>query len=383
MSSVVDYLRQQRVEKDKEIENLVRNTGTYDVNRRALQALGQGTPEEQDKGFARKALGLGSNILNVIGIPGRLVQAGILEAVGNPSEELQRVSGLEQLGAIIKGDVGTSASNLPFLKTRPGDSTGARIGKMIGAFALDVGTDPTSYISAPASISRKAAATSLFRVVDKPGFLENVLTKSIKGDTLVDDLLKDVPVARFAEMQKSMELAQINDIVAAAEKKSGRLFTAEERSAALADVKNSLEAGRDINTPAGVLDKTGRNALASKQLADRLGTALFTKGRTGLIKELENLTGSRNSALSIFKSLPDEIRGGIVLSNLLGKPITGADGKYVRLTSGALVPGLEKHQRLLIKLGSWLVCILVTLLLGWCLVRLVLFLLILKKLHLV
>jgi hypothetical protein len=342
MASVVDYLRQQRVEKDKEIENLVRNTGTYDVNRQALQALGQGTPDEQDKGFAKKALGLGSNILNIIGIPGRLVQAGVLEAVGRPSEDLQRVSGLEQLGAIIKGDVNTSASNLPFFKTRPGDSTGARIGKMIGAFALDVGTDPTSYISAPASISRKAAATSLFRTANKPAFLENVLTKSIKGDSLVDDLLKDVPVARFAEMQKSMELAQINDIVAAAEKKSGRLFTAEERANALTDVKKSFEAGRDINTPVGVLDKTGRDALATQQLADRLGTALFTKGRTGLIKELENLTGSRNSALSIFKSLPDEIRGGIVLSNLLGKPIKGADGKYVRLTSGALVPGLRK-----------------------------------------
>ena len=306
MASVVDYLRQQRVEKDKQLENLIRNTGTYSTNRELLQALGQGTPEEQDKGFADKAKGLLTGTLSAIGIPGRFVQAGILKAVGQETPEMRRLSWQEEIPKLISGELNTSASNLPFLKTQKGDSTPERIGKMLGAFALDVATDPTSYIGAPASISRKAAAVSLFRAADSPAFLESVLAKSVKGESLIADLVKDAPVARFAEAQKALGLAE------------------------------------DVNTPAEVLARLGERKVASQELANRLGEKLFAKGRTGLIKELEAITGSRTAALSLFKSLPDDVRGGIVLTNLIGKPIKGSDGRAARLTSGALIPSLGK-----------------------------------------
>jgi hypothetical protein len=306
MASVVDYLRQQRVEKDKQLENLIRNTGTYSTNRELLQALGQGTPEEQDKGFSDKAKGLLTGTLSAIGIPGRFVQAGVLKAVGRETPEMRRLSWQEEIPKLISGELSTSASNLPFLKTQKGDATWQRILKMGGAFALDVATDPTSYLGAPSSISRKGAAELLFRTADNPAFLESVLAKSVKGESLVADLIKDAPVARFAEAQKALGLVE------------------------------------DVNTPVEVLARLGERKVASQELANRLGEKLFTKGRTGLIKELENLTGSRTAALSLFKSLPDDVRGGIVLTNLIGKPIKGSDGKYVRLTSGALLPGLGK-----------------------------------------
>ena len=306
MASVVDYLRQQRVEKDKQLENLIRNTGTYSTNRELLQALGQGTPEEQDKGFADKAKGLLTGTLSAIGIPGRFIQAGILKAVGEETPEMRRLSWQQEIPKLISGELSTSASNLPFLKTQKGDSTPARIGKMLGAFALDVATDPTSYIGAPSSISRKGAAELLFRTADNPAFLENVLTKSVKGESLIADLIKDAPVSRFAEAQRALSLVE------------------------------------DVNTPAEVLARLGERKVASQELANRLGEKLFTKGRTGLIKELETITGSRTSALSLFKSLPDNVRGGIVLTNLIGKPITRADGSYARLTSGALIPSMGK-----------------------------------------
>jgi hypothetical protein len=306
MASVVDYLRQQRVEKDKQLENLIRNTGTYSTNRELLQSLGQGTPEEQDKGFADKAKGLLTGTLNVLGIPGRLVQAGVLHAFGTETPEMRRLSWQDELPGLIKGTIDTSASNLPFLKTHKGDSTPARIGKMLGAFALDVATDPTSYVGAPSSLSRKGASEALFRTAVKPEFLESVLAKSVKGESLIADLIKDAPVARFAEAQRTLGLAA------------------------------------DVNTPAEVLAKLGERTVAAQELANRLGEKLFSKGRTGLIKELETITGSRVAALSLFKSLPENVRGGVILTNLIGKPITRADGSYARLTSGALLPSLGK-----------------------------------------
>jgi hypothetical protein len=311
MASVVDYLRQQRVEKDKQLENLIRNTGTYSTNRELLQALGQGTPEEQDKGFSDKAKGLLTGTLSAIGIPGRFIQAGILKAVGEETPEMRRLSWREEIPKLISGELSTSASNLPFLKTQKGDGTWQRIGKMAGAFALDVATDPTSYIGAPASISRKGASEILFRAASTPKFLDDVISKSIKGDGLIADLIKDAPASRFAEVQKGLSLSA------------------------------------EVDTPAEVLARLGDRTVASQELANRLGEKLFTKGRTGLIKELETLTGSRVSALSLFKSLPDDVRGGIVLTNLIGKPITGADGSYSRLTSGALIPNMGKSAEAL------------------------------------
>jgi hypothetical protein len=306
MASVVDYLRQQRVEKDKQLENLIRNTGTYSTNRQLLQALGQGTPEEQDQGFADKAKGLLTGTLNVLGIPGRLVQAGLLHTVGQETPEMQRLSWQQELPGLIKGTIDTSASNLPLFKAQKGDATWQRILKMGGAFAVDVATDPTSYLGAPSSISRKGAAEVLFRAANKPEFLESVLAKSVKGESLIADLIKDAPVSRFAEAQKALGLVE------------------------------------DANTPVEVLARLGERTVASQELANRLGEKLFTKGRTGLIKELETLTGSRTAALSLFKSLPDDVRGGIVLTNIIGKPIKGADGTAARLTSGALLPSLGK-----------------------------------------
>lgn len=311
MASVVDYLRQQRVEKDKQLENLIRNTGTYSTNRQLLQALGQGTPEEQDKGFADKAKGFLTGTLSAIGIPGRFVQAGLLKLAGEETPEMRKLSWQDEIPKLISGELDTSASNLPFLKTQKGDSTPARIGKMLGSLALDVATDPTSYIGAPASISRKGAAEVLFRTADSPAFLESVLAKSAKGEGLIADLIKDAPAARFAQVQKDLNLAA------------------------------------EVGTPAEVLARLGERTVASQELANRLGEKLFTKGRTGLIKELETITGSRVSALSLFKSLPEDVRGGIVLTNLIGKPITRADGSYARLTSGALIPNMGKTAEVL------------------------------------
>lgn len=308
MASVADYLRQQQVIKDAQQEKLIANIGGYSRNREILQALGEGTPEEQDKGFGDKAKGFITGGLNILGIPGRLVQATILEAAGAATPEMRKARArggvLGEIKGLISGDINTSASNLPGLKVSKGDGLLERLGKMSAALAVDVVTDPLSYVGAPSSISRKAASTKLLQVANKEEFLANVLSKSARGEGLIDDLVSKAPVGRFADVQKELNIAA------------------------------------DAGTPLDVLQKFGRTKVATETLADRLSTSLFTRGRTGLLKELEEITGSRVSALSVFKTLPEEVRGGLIWTNILGKPMKNSAGEYKRLTQGTLVPSL-------------------------------------------
>jgi hypothetical protein len=306
MSAVSDYLSARRQAKNTETENLIRNVGSYSRNREALQALGQGTPEEQDAGFTDRAKGLVSSVFNVLGTPGRLVQAGLQEVSGETSEELEKVSGLDEFFKVLKGDINTSFSQVGGLKVKDDDGLGTRIAKFAGAFVADVATDPLSYVGAPSSISRTAASSQLIGAVRGERFLDDVISKSTKGADLIDELVSKAPVGKIAEMQKTLGLA--------------------------------AEAG----TPLAVAEAVGKRKIAADQLADTLATALQTRGRTGLIKELENVTGSKANAISIFRSLPEEVKGGVVLTNILGKPVKNASGEYVRLTQGDIVPGLGK-----------------------------------------
>jgi len=308
MASVADYLRQQKVIKDAQQEKLIANIGGYSKNRELLQALGEGTPQEQDKGFTDKAKGLIAGGLNIFGIPGRLAQATILEAAGaaTPEMRMARAKGgvLGEIKGLISGDINTSASNLPGLKVSKGDGLLERLGKMSAALAVDIATDPLSYVGAPSSISRKAASTKLLQVANKEEFLANVLSKSARGEGLIDDLVAKAPIGRFADVQKELNIAA------------------------------------DAGTPLDVLQKFGRTKVATETLADRLSTSLFTRGRTGLLKDLEEITGSKVSALSVFKTLPEEVRGGLIWTNILGKPIKNSAGEYKRLTQGTLIPSL-------------------------------------------
>ena len=291
MADIVEYLRSQRVDRNKDLDNLLRNVSSYSGNQQVLQALGQ-----QDESAPKR--GLGSSIMNVLGIPGRLAQAGIQAALNIEGRDLQQVSGfLPTFTAAVKGDIDTGFGQTEGLKVREGDSNLERFGKMLGAFSLDVATDPLSYVGAPASLSRKQAATLLTRTANKAEFLDDVIKVSSKGEGLIDDLVSRAPKQRLASLQDSLKLAA------------------------------------EQGTPLDVVNKQGRRALAQEQLADELATTFYTNGRQALVKKLETLTGSRNAALSTLKKLPEDVRGGIVLSSITGKPLQRG-GRYVRLTPG-------------------------------------------------
>jgi len=289
VASLQDYLRELGGTQDVQSENLLRNLGTYAANLEAGKALGV-----EDAGKPKR--GLLSKTLSILGIPGRLVQGAILEAAGTPTEEMKKVSGLEEVKQLVTGELQTGFGNLPGLKVNKGDSFATRTGKLLGAFALDTATDPLSYVGAPSVFSRKQAAELVARTGGN--LLDDVVKNSAKGEGLVGELVGRSSRGRLAKIQDELRLAA------------------------------------DPSTPLDVLARQGERQVAQQELGVLLANALEKGGRREVVRTLEGLTGSKSTALKLFSQLPEEVRGGIVLTGITGKPLKNAAGEYVRLTQG-------------------------------------------------
>jgi len=279
---------------DKAAEDFLRQAGTYSTNRDVLKALGE--PDTQKKAGE----GLLSGMFRVLGVPGNLIRAGIAEGLGRPTPELAATQGLDQFLKIVKGELRVGAGDIPGLKVNPYDAFPTKALKLGAALVGDVATDPISYISAPGSLSRKAAAT----IIATKGA---DLTRDIRAiapafaPTKIDKLVEGTPLARIAKIQE--------------------------------DLGVPILAGQD--TPAVLLQNpVVRQAVENEAVANHLSEGLIKGGRREMLRRMEDLTGSRGAALDLFKKLPEEVRGGVVVTGLLGKPVKRADGTYVRLTEG-------------------------------------------------
>ena len=313
MASLAEYLRNERASMDAQKESQARALSDYIKNQQVLESLGQEDTSKKKPGLVNRLFGA----LGVLGRPGNLIKAGILEATGRPTPELEKVAGFGEIMSILRGKTGVTGAEvneafLPGLKVGKNDNLIQKIGKGAAGLATDIVTDPISYVAAPASISRKAAAETLMNVANKADFVDELAKVGGRGSNLIDELVAATPVEQAAQIQRDavMAIESAGDIDAANK---------------LADA-----AGAPLKT----LEDVGTKAVAAQAAADRLSQALYTKGRTGLLKELEALTGSREAALKVFKTLPEDVRGGLVLANpITGKPFQ-TDGKYVRLTQG-------------------------------------------------
>lgn len=322
MADLADYLRSERAAIDARMEAQAKALSDYRKNQLVLESLGQQDTSKKKPGIVSRLFGA----LGFLSGPGDLVKAGILEAIGRPTEELKQTSGFQQIKDILgrKIDVtGEEFNKAAFgIQSSSDDSLLRKVAKKGAGFATDILTDPLSFVAAPASISRKAASETLLNVANKADFLDDVVKVSKKGTGLVDELVSATPVARAAEVQRSAAnaLQEAGDVAAAKK---------------IIDVPDA---------PIKTLENVGDKAVAAQALADRLSQTLYTKGRTGLMKELEAITGSKEAALKVFKSLPQDVRGGIVLAKpLTGKPFQTKDGQYLRLTqgTGAALPFAE------------------------------------------
>ena len=294
MASLEEYLRNPNAPYDPNNEALARNLSQYVTNKQVLESLGQ-------KDQSNPAMGLLDAILKPLSVPGNLVRAGIAEATGvaNRIPQLSNVSGARELAGLLRGDIRVGTGDIPALRTVKGESNLARLPKLALALTGDIATDPLSYLGAPASISRKTASVNLVNhIISNPKILDEIVSKSNRGSTLIDELVSATPQSRMAELQKELKVA--------AEK----------------------------GTPIDVANKVGRINLANEQLANYLAEGLYAEGRAGLINRLAILTGDKTTAEQLFTQLPESIKGGIILTTPWGTPLKNPDGKYVRLTSG-------------------------------------------------
>ena len=298
MANLYDYLNNPNAPVDPIQEKLAQNLNTYATNKDVLATLGQ-----RDR--SNPILGLLSTISKPLAVPGNLVRAGIAEATGvaNQIPTLANQSGLEELRNILAGNTYVGAGDLPFLRVRPGEGNISRATKLGAALAGDIVTDPLSYIGAPASIARKSAIKVLINstISKESKLLDNLVAFSPRGQTLVDELAAASPQMRAAELQRAAGVTPEKD------------------------------------TPLHLLN-TGRitkEQLAKETLANYLAEGLHAGGRKELMSRLTILSGGdTNLAEQLYRTLPEDVRGGIVLTGPLGKPLKDSEGKYIRLTEG-------------------------------------------------
>jgi hypothetical protein len=289
VASLNDYLRSQQVQKDPDLENLLTSLGTYGKNVQVLETLGA------EKPTAEGTPGLGTRLLRFIGAPGNLIRGGILEATGNPTPELARVSGTEQLKKLATGEIYTGFGQLPTLRSDRADNVIEKGVKLGAAFALDVATDPISYVGGAGLLSRTQASTLLTRTAG--GLIPDIAAKP-KGAKALSDL-----VERSPRKVREREIAELEPTT---------------------EQLQSITPPRDV-TPQELLEQ---------ELGNYLAEGLQLGGRKEVIRRLENFTDTADEARALYDKLPDEVKGGVALTNLLGVPIQAAPGQIVRLTQG-------------------------------------------------
>ena len=298
MASLADYIAAQRVKENTDAEKFIKNLSQYSKNKDVLTALGAEDVEKKPK------KGLLSSALNVITVPGRLLEAAVFEAAGIKTPGLESAKGFDQIKKLITGEINVGAGDIKQLRFKEGENFLTRAAKAGAAFAIDTGLDPVSYVGAPAAISRKAGAEQLFNAVadvEKAGTFSKILEKSGRGESLVDDILRNTPAGKVQDIQSATP---------------------------------SLAA-----TPPELWTVAARKKAAAEQLASDLSTTYLTRGKNEMIGKLEEVVGSREKALEIFKTLPDDVRGGIVLTGIAGKPVRSQKtGELIRLFGTAEKP---------------------------------------------
>lgn len=272
MASLQDYLEGSPLfdtQKEKEYNRLLSNMAGYQGNRAAAQALGLPDLQAQpERGLVSRVLGGVGALGTAIDLPARGVRA-----------------------LLTKGRRGGD-----IIKTDRDDNIFERGAKLVGAFGIDVATDPLSYIGAPASLGRKFAASVVVDPVQTSrllGVAEDVISQSGRSaDDLVLKLAAQSPEARTAA-------EQIEAGVEATDKTAAKLF--------------------DLSDP------TIRRELAGRELGRVLGESLEAGGRSLVTRNLTSLLGDANVAAKVFDELPDVAKGGIYIVN----PITGKPHKRI------------------------------------------------------
>ena len=240
--------------------------------------------------------GLLTKTMNYLSIPGNLVRLGVGEVVGQAPQIEAIGSFPKELKAVATGKVKVGMGDLGVLRVNPNNGHITKALKLGGAFVGDVITDPLSYLGAPSSISKLEKATKMYHAAQD--LLPEVVNNSIKGKNVIDELLLNSPKEDLANLQEHLNVVAKN------------------------------------NTPIDVQYRTSRDRVAAESLANHLASGYYKGGHQEVLTRLEGLTGSKEAAKKIWDKLPEDVKGGVVITNPLGTPLKTAEGKFIRVTPG-------------------------------------------------
>lgn len=267
MASLEDYLGGARISgrKASEYDKLVKSLTSYGSTYNVAQALGADTDTNAAMG-----------VLDFLISPER----GVLTAPARGVRTL--VAGPEAAAGF--GNVGG-------LKIQPDDSPLEQAGKLVGAFALDVATDPISYIGAPTSIGRAGVS----KIASSLG------PSTIKSLSKAANIDEGVITNVLANRSRVGQAASL------------------QRKAGMTD--EEVE-GLAVN----LIDKDPAK-YAGMEMGSILGDALYTRGRRGVIADIASVASlagadeetAIRAARQVFSELPEEVKGGVRFLN----PLTG------------------------------------------------------------
>ena len=267
------FLQAGKKQKDKAAPQL----SAYNANQKALQSLGKKDKSQPHKGLLTK-------ISNELAIPGNLIRSTI---AGN-APQFQGMTESQKLKGILSGNIQVGTGDIDSLRVNPNEGHLSRAIKLGGAFVGDVLTDPLSYVSSPSSLSRKAGGMLIYRHKDK---IFEEASKYAGKDKLINEFYHRNPEVKLAK-EKGVNLEKTLK------------HTAEDKS-----------------------------RIAKEEFGNHI-TNGFVHSRGEMLNRLEKITGSKENALKVFEKFPEEVKGGIILTSPLGKPLKDVAGKYTRLTPG-------------------------------------------------
>jgi hypothetical protein len=308
-TSIQEYLR--RAEQDpmyagrretQDIRNALQAISSYQTSKAVGETLGVDAEAQPKKGLVTRIVG------DVLGAPSRAVRAGIADIVGFNDPRLRQQGVLGSAVRGFTGDIDITGGD--FIDADRARGRLGRAARLAGAFAIDVATDPLTYLGTPAALGRKAA--------------------SIQAAYGGAKIFKSAVAARSKATGEAIEVAEkaLRD----------QLFTT---SATGQQLRGLSQYGLTDEQIALRLEQLGGqkfvNEVAERELGSLVGESLWAEGRQGIINNLTTFfagTGglsddvARAMADDVFKGLGNRVKGGVYLVN----PLTGQE--IGRITQG-------------------------------------------------
>ena len=312
--------------------NLLRTVNTYNVNRVGGEALSLAGADIDPSGLTSESKpGVLDTVFKGLG--------AVSKAINAPRNALFRVMGVDP-----------ELSGKDVFRPNASDNLLEKAGKTVGAFALDVASDPTTYVGIPGVVGRKAVvqqAASPFISKLALSVGEEALTKAGRNaDEVIEGLYRGNAMVKYSDELAQRTAAGVSANEIAPEVVEAASGLAKRRTDLLAERRADLLPKYSPEEA----DKVLRRELAEEELGRVVSESLLLGGRRRVLTELTRVFGSEDVARSVFNRLPDDVRGGILLrapwGTTVGRvPFTGkgnAFGRVGELTNQARFNATER-----------------------------------------